>query len=193
MRCAAAQEAVLGALLVLGGCSGSGATGSGGDKDSAVVHGDDGGSAPGLRASHDAWLRLDSADDPYFEPGMDEVDCSPVGWQAESGFFEIESDSCSWATWEQPLLAELRAGDELGFLFWHLDLWADPPYQATVEISVENAVLWRYTVDVPSSENVLEVVETVPVDVAAGAPVRLHLDNHGVNSWRLGDLAVGED
>jgi hypothetical protein len=183
---------VLVVLLVLGGCSGSGAAGSGGDKDSAAIDGD-GGSAPGLRASHDAWARLDSADDPYFEPGMDEVDCSPVGWQAESGFFEIESDLCSRATWEQPLLAELRAGDELGFLFWHLDLWADPPYRASVELTIDGAVLWRYEVPVPSAENVEEVVQTVPEDVDAGAPVRLHLDNHGVNSWRLGDLSLGED
>jgi hypothetical protein len=190
VRRGAALAAALWGGLSLPGCSGSDPK-TDASKDSAAT--DEGGSVPGLRATHDAWVRLDSADDPYFEPGMDEVDCSPVGWKAESGFFEIESDLCSRATWEQPLLAALRAGDELGFLFWHLDLWADPPYQASVELSVENAVLWRYEVQVPSSENVEEVVVTVPADLAEGAPVRLHLDNHGVNSWRLGDLAVGED
>ncbi len=165
-------------------------------KDSSAPAGDSAAGAaspstPGLRAAHDAWVRLEGADDPYHDPARDDLECSPVGWEPEdAGFFEIESDLCSLATWEQPLLGEVKAGETLTFVFWHLDLWADPPTLASVELSIDGVPFWRYEVQVPSAEYVEQVAVPAPADAAAGAPVRLHLDNHGVNSWRVGELSL---
>ncbi len=169
-------------LACTGGDKTSQDTTEGPDPDPATV--------PGLRLAADAWARLDGDDDPYRVEGDDEVECSPLGWKSESGFFEIESDYCAKATWAQPLLGDVAAGDTLEFVFWHLDLWADPPYRATLEMAIEGEAIWHYEVDVPSSENVLQVEVLVPVSVAEGATATLHLDNHGVNSWRVGEVSL---
>lgn len=135
----------------------------------------------------DGWSRLSDDEDP-FGAGGDAL-CAPLGWKAEGEFFEIETDLCAKATWAQPLRGAVRAGDALRFVFWHLDLWAPEPYDARLSLHLGGELAWEVVKPVPGEQFIGEIVFEAPGDAAAGAPAWLHLDNHGLNSWRVGELS----
>jgi hypothetical protein len=142
----------------------------------------------GLVLQHDRWDYVLPASDPFYdhEPGTDP--CPSVGYKAENGFFELETDYCAIASFSQPLPVALEAGSRLRFVAWNLDLWAPEPYEALRFIRLGDTEIWSVTTLVPGNEDVAEIEVEVPVDVAAGTLAWFHLRNHGVNSWRIGDV-----
>jgi hypothetical protein len=143
-----------------------------------------------LLLSADGWQRLSDDEDPFNSSG--DTLCAPLGWKAEGEFFEIETDLCAKATWAQPLRGPVRAGEPLRFVFWHLDLWAAEPYDARLSLHLGGELAWEVVKPIPGEQFIGEILLEAPVDAAAGAPAWLHLDNHGLNSWRVGELSRAE-
>jgi len=142
--------------------------------------------AEGVVLSHDAWQLSDPGIDPF--PPSEAIDCPAVAFGAESGFFELETDLCAWATFHQFTQLALSAGDPLRVVSWHLDLWAPEPYVARLVLRLGEDDVWEAEFDVPGDEDVTELLFEAPADLPAGADAWFHVANHGVNSWRLGDL-----
>ncbi len=140
----------------------------------------------GLVLAHDGWLLADAAIDPF--PPTEPVDCPAVAFGAENGFFELETDYCAWATFHQTTRLDVSEGDPLRVVAWHLDLWAPEPYTARLVLRLGNEDVWNAEFEVPGEEDVTELEFPAPSDLPAGSDAFFHVANHGVNSWRLGDL-----
>lgn len=52
------------------------------------------------------------------------------------------------------------------------------------------ALPWELTLDIPQAGNMHRVEFPAPRALAAGDPIRLHLHNHGRNSWILAGVDV---
>lgn len=160
---------------------------SGESADSAVLPG----TPDGLLLVHDQWTYVLPASDPFYTHEPDADPCPSVGYKAESGFFELETDYCAVASFSQPVPFDVPAGARLRMVVWNLDLWApDPGYEALQFLRLGDTELWSQTTAVPGNESVSELFLDVPVDVPAGTLAWYHLQNHGVNSWRIGDVEL---
>ena len=173
---------LVGAALV-GGCSGKDATGTG---DSSPPAG--GAGELGAVLTYDQWAYVAPADDPFFDHADGAEPCPSIGYEAENGFFELETDYCAIGTFSQATALELPAGSRIEFVVWNLDLWAPEPYEAVRALHIGDLEVWTDSVAVPGDEDVSELQFDVPVDVPAGTRAWFHLRNHGINSWRLGDV-----
>lgn len=143
---------------------------------------------PVLLLSHEAWTATDPATTAFPPPAGER--CPEAGYAAESGFFEVETDVCAWGTFTQTLPRALAAGDTLQVVVWHLDLWAPEPTTARLVLALGEDIAWEGVFDVPSDE----FVEEVSVELAAAVPdqstATFLVANHGLNSYRLGDVFV---
>ncbi len=137
---------------------------------------------------HDLWDYVLPTSDPFYSHDPDADPCPSVGYKAENGFFELETDYCAIASFSQPVPEDLSAGTRLRFVVWNLDLWAPEPYEALRFLRLGEVEIWTVTTPVPGDEDVEELILDVPVDVPAGTLAWFHLRNHGVNSWRIGDV-----
>lgn len=142
----------------------------------------------GLVLSFDGWTYVPFAEDPF--AGAEPVDCPAVAYKAENGFFELETDYCAAGTFQQATRSDIVAGASLVFVTWHLDLWAPEPAEANLVLRVGTDDVWTAQYAIPGNEQVEEVVVQAPRDLPAGTTAFFHLSNHGVNSWRMGDLVL---
>lgn len=136
------------------------------------------------------WTLLAPTDDPWADHGDPLAPCDPLGLRDETDYFEIDTRVCGAATVTQPLGVEIRAGDRLEALVWHLDLVADTPARGHVVLAVGDHVLLEEDVPIPSAERLYDVRQVATFDAPAGTPVRFHVHNHGYNNWRLAYLRV---
>ena len=126
--------------------------------------------------------------DPLYAHDDTAEPCPSVGYGAENGFFEVETDYCAIATFRQAITGAVSKGEVLHFVVWNLDLWAPEPYDAQRLLRMGSTELWSDVVRVPGNEDVSEIEVVVSEDMPAGTEAWFHLRNHGVNSWRLGDV-----
>lgn len=170
-----------GALLV--GCA---------SKDSGGTEATETGTAEALGEAvlltHDGWAYVPPEADPFEAQAPGTEPCPSVAYGAENGFFELETDYCAIATFSQELAADVPKGADIRFVVWNLDLWAPDPTEAVRVLRLGEHDLWTTTVPVPGNEDVSEVVVPAPEDLPAGTPAWFHLRNHGINSWRIGDV-----
>ena len=131
---------------------------------------------------------LSTGDDPFAAGRPEDADCSPAAYGEENGFFELESDGCAYAVFTQPLQAAMPAAEPLRFVAWHLALWAEDPATARVVLQVEDEVLWEASFPVPGPAEVQDLELSPARAHPKGAPAFWHVQNHGYNSWRLGDV-----
>ena len=114
----------------------------------------------------------------------DDAACAS-GFQVEAGVFEVETDLCSWGTFQQPLLANVSAGTPLRIIAGHLPLWAPEPAEGVLRLQVGDQPIWELTVPIPLGAMLYDEEIPAPVDLYADDPVTLHIHNHGTNSWRF--------
>ena len=171
------------ACCALGACGGP--ADSGAEKGSA-----DGGRAA-LLAEGVRW-RPDAPDAGPWTPPAEAEGCTEEGWRTEADFFEIQSDLCVWGVFSQPLLGDVAAGDRLRFVLWTEDLWAPVPYVATFAFAFGDDIVWEQQFDVPGERRIIELEAWAPAAQPAGALATLHLDNHGINSWRINDIELAD-
>ena len=155
------------------------------------------GTEPGTLVDHTLWTSVPLDEDPFQEYAPEEVLCPVGGFEAEGEgadqILEVDTGICNFVTLEQPLPRSLRAGDRLEWSMWHLTLVFSEPAQAYVAMTIGEHLLWEKTIPIPSPAAAYSKELEVPADIEAGEPIRIHVHNHGNNSWRFHRLAVPED
>ena len=71
---------------------------------------------------------------------------------------------------------------------WHGTLAAAEPATGHMSIWIGEEEIWRIEPDIPSESVIYEEELRAPADTPQGTLIRLHVHNHGANSWRMGRL-----
>ncbi|MEM7152003.1 MAG: hypothetical protein AAF799_04130 [Myxococcota bacterium] len=137
-----------------------------------------------------AWREGTAEHDPLHHERPDAIDCPVAAWGPEWGRLEIQTGVCNYLHVTQPSLTAIEAGDSVELVVFHDRLDAAEPAQGHVAILVGEQVLWEHWVDIPTEAAVVHARVPAPQAWPVGAPVGLHLHNHGYNSWTLAGLEV---
>ena len=148
------------------------------------------GGAGGLLVDHAAWVLAGPEDDPFPAHRPAGADCPLGGWYEESGALEVDTGTCAYFVAVQPSQVDVRAGDTIALYAYHDALTAPEPATGHIVLALDGEVVWELTVDIPKTATPYDVTVEAPADVPAGAPVALHLHNHGANTWTLLDVEV---
>lgn len=134
---------------------------------------------------------VEATDDPFADHRPETVTCSEVGgWYSEGDGIEIDTARCNYfAAWEGAVTSA-RGGELLELTLSHFDLTAPEPAEAHVALRVDGELLYEEFIAIPGSGAVYEVSLPLHRDVPRGAPLEIHLHNHGQNSWNVGPVTV---
>ena len=135
-----------------------------------------------------AWVALPLTDDPLPDHQPLGASCDDASWYLEYSGLEIDTTACSYLALTQPLPFALAAGEPLSLLAWHQTLVSEAPAVGHMAVLIDGVIAWEITVDIPAGAGVYESEVRAPVDASAGAPVVLHLHNHGYNTWQFDTL-----
>jgi hypothetical protein len=111
--------------------------------------------------------------------------CPIGGTRVEGSTFEADTGLCTYVWTEQPLLADLVPGDTIEIVFWHSSLVSDLPAEGHLALAVDGATLYERHVPIPSGYLAYTEQAEVDFEADAGAPLGLHLHNHGANTWNV--------
>jgi hypothetical protein len=137
-----------------------------------------------------AWEVASAAEDPFADHRPSFVQCE-IGWDVETGVFEVDTALCTYAAFVQPSLAPIHAGDLLELVLLHDDLYfAEGEAVAHVAVAFGSEVAWETELPIPSQAGQARPTWTAPADVEIGTPVHFHVHNHGTNNYRLVALTV---
>lgn len=139
---------------------------------------------------HSGWVGYDAALDPLFSHQPAQIECGPSGWYVERGALEIETARCNYALLEHPALTRVTRGERIELELRHFDLRADAPASAHVAVLFVDAVQWELEIPIPGPAEAMRVTFAATRDLARDEPIRLHLHNHGQNSWALVSLTA---
>jgi hypothetical protein len=141
-----------------------------------------------------AWVE-DRAADPAPEHAAVHPDgaapCPPGAFEEELGGVEIDTGTCGYVVLSQPLLAPIRGRGRVDLLAWHNDLAALEPGEAHLLLTLDGAAILDAVVPIPSEADVWSETLDAP-RAEAGAPVVIHLHNHGANTWNVNALVLAE-
>ena len=127
------------------------------------------------------WTPIEAADDPW--PGAE--GCSAAATRIEEDVLELDTGICGHISVEQPILSAVEAGEPLALLAWHAALTAAAPAEGWMVLTLDGQTLWELRRPIPSGPFVEAREDILGVDAAPGALLRLHVENHGANSWRF--------
>jgi hypothetical protein len=142
---------------------------------------------PVLVAEAAAWGPAPASVDPQPEHRPEDAVCE-VGFALEYGTFEIDTGLCTYGLFEQPSMHDVPEGTEVRIIVVHDQLYAPEPSSAHILMSIGGSIAFEARVDVPGPYGLLEEIWVADRDIPEGTPLRLHLHNHGVNSWRILDI-----
>lgn len=141
-----------------------------------------------------AWTVIAAEVDPFASAERPAADVCPA---SDSGpeltpdgvWFEVSTEGCAWFTGAQPLAVALAAGDEVRVRFIHGEVEVgETDYELAIALGEPMKVVWSKTVLKGAGEATFDETFTLAEAYAAGVPVRLHLSNHGANTWQLAVL-----
>jgi hypothetical protein len=189
---------VVGALCL--GCTGSGppsgaedesTTGSMGSSTGSSGDGEPGLPVPLVRA--EAWDLDAAADDPFADHRPAFVQCE-IGWDVETGLFEVDTELCLYGAFVQASLVPIHAGDELELVLLHDALYSDDEGDtvAHVALALGSEIAWETELPIPSEASQVRPTWTATADLEVGSPIHFHVHNHGTNNYRLVALTVAE-
>lgn len=138
----------------------------------------------------EAWLPGRMEDDPLGHERPATVDCPAAAWGPEAGGLEVQTGACNYLFVAQPSLAAIEEGDAIDLVVFHQELDAAEPAEGHVAILLGDAVIWEAHVEIPAHANVLEARVVADRAWPAGAPVGVHLHNHGYNSWTVLEVST---
>jgi len=139
---------------------------------------------------HDQWEETPAVDDPLPDHQPDTISCDTSSWRREGDTVEVETQECNYLSLQQPALVGVSPQDELAFVAWHSDLWSGEDGEAHLAVLFDAEVVWETVVSIPADASVFDVTFSSPAGLALGDPVRLHLHNHGGNTWNILDLSL---
>lgn len=138
----------------------------------------------------EAFRYADLAGDPLASHQPAEIRCGLTGFYPERGELELDTGGCNYLYLEQPAPRAVPAGSALQLVLRHFDLAAPEPAQAHVAILFGDSVQWETTIDVPGAANAYEVTWHSSEALEPLSPIRVHLHNHGQNTWILSSLSA---
>ena len=137
----------------------------------------------------DRWTILGSDQDPTPEHQSPEYSCDPGGVLPEEDVLEINTNDCGYAVVGQPSLLPVGSGDTLELLMYDSALSAiDEPAEGHFSLWIGDSLLWELNVAIPAAAEIYQESISVDFDADAGTKIRVHLHNHGGNSWRVAYL-----
>jgi len=137
----------------------------------------------------DQWEILGEEFDPYPDHRTPEYTCDSSGILPEDLVLEINTNDCGYAIVGQPLQADIQPGDLIELLMYHSALSStDEAAEGHFSLMVGERVFWEKTIPIPWNAEVYLVPIITDWSAEAGTMVRIHLHNHGGNSWRVGYL-----
>ncbi|MEZ4382170.1 MAG: hypothetical protein R3A79_12540 [Nannocystaceae bacterium] len=140
-----------------------------------------------------AWVPVAAAEDPFADERPAALRCEvEEGWRREDEGVEIDTGACDYLALRQPLPRALAAGEPLRISAWWQNLIASEPAEGHIAVAVDGVVIWEERVAIPGPADARDLVVTAPEDAPAGAPITLHLHNHGANTWRFHGLFADE-
>ena len=140
----------------------------------------------------EAWDLDAAADDPFADHRPEYVQCE-IGWEVETGVFEVDTELCRYGAFVQRSLAPIHAGDELELVLIHDALYFEEgEATAHVGVAIGSEIAWETELAIPGEANQLRPTWTAPADVQVGTPIHLHLHNHGTNNYRIVALTATE-
>jgi len=139
---------------------------------------------------HKGWHNFAAELDPLKSHQPATIACDIAGWYIEREQLEISTADCNYALLEHPALLAVAAGSEVLLELWHFDLNAPEPAEAHVAVLFGDKLQWETFIAIPSPGNVQQISFRATRALAPGDAVRLHLHNHGQNSWLLRTLHV---
>lgn len=168
------------------------------DDDGAVVAIDSG--APALDANvpprnlplidHFEWQRYDAGLDPLAAHQPANVVCPATAALVEYDSFEVDTARCNYVLAWHPAIRDIAVGTTLQVTMLHYDLLAPEPATAHVAILFDDVLQWQTEIPIPSSGRAISETFTATRALRSGEPIRLHLHNHGGNTWLLHALDV---
>jgi hypothetical protein len=132
------------------------------------------------------------SEDPLVAHQPVEIDCGVAGIYPERNALEIDTRYCNYALVAAPAKLAVSKGTTIEIALHHFDLNAPEPATAHLALLFDRDVQWETTIGIPSTAAVLHVSFEATRDLAEGEPVRLHLHNHGQNTWTLSSVRVVE-
>jgi hypothetical protein len=138
------------------------------------------------------WRRYDAAVDPLKSHQPLEIKCFESATYVEYGAFEVDTTRCNYLLAYTPALREVPAGTVLRFSLLHYDLLAPQPAEAHVALLFGNELQWEQTIPIPAAGDQVETTFRSTVALSFQDPIRLHLHNHGGNTYLLVALEAPE-
>jgi len=139
--------------------------------------------------AHDGWVQLPADSDPFPEHLNDSHVCDPDGILPEDGVLEVNTNDCGYAVLGQPIAADIKAGDWVELLMYHSALASvEAPAEGHFSLWIGDSEFWGRTIDIPAAAEIYLVPIQVDWSLDAGSEARIHLHNHGGNSWRVAYL-----
>lgn len=154
------------------------------------------GPAEGALMRADAWAPIPPEDDPW--PGG--AGCSAEATRLEGDVLELDTGLCAHISVQQVILGEVREGERLALLAWHapLTLSSGPAEGADTSgaeesggaegwmvLTLDGQPLWELRRPIPSGPTVEAREDILGIAAPEGALLRLHVENHGANTWNF--------
>lgn len=136
------------------------------------------------------WRRYDAAVDPLASHQPAQIVCQLSATYVEYGSFEVDTTRCNYLLAWTPSLTEVPVGSEVHINMLHYDLLASEPAQAHIAVLFGDQVQWEEMIPIPSPGNQVDMNFTTTAPLAFQQPIRLHLHNHGGNTYLMVTLEV---
>jgi len=137
-----------------------------------------------------AWRSYPAELDPLPSHQPVSIDCGIVGWFVERGSLEVDTTQCNYLLVEHPAQRDVPQGSDVQLELVHFDLAAPEPATAHVALFFGDDLQWELEIPIPSLAYVYKETFQATRDLQEGEPIRLHLHNHGQNTWLLDSLYV---
>jgi hypothetical protein len=132
-----------------------------------------------------SWHSYDATLDPLRSHQPAELSCAASATFLEYGSFEVDTTRCNYVLSEHPALLALAAGTQVKMEILYYDLAAPEPAEAHLALLFGDALQWETHIPIPKAGDVIEVSFAATRTLALGDPIRLHLHNHGGNSYMV--------
>lgn len=136
------------------------------------------------------WANYPPELDPLADHQPDPIDCGIAGWFVERGEIEVSTGQCNYVLVEHPAQVDIPKSGTLELEVLHFDLDAVEPATAHIAVLFDDEVQWEREIPIPSFAYVYKDTLQATRALSVGEPVRLHLHNHGQNTWKLSSLRL---
>ena len=132
------------------------------------------------------WSATPAEVDPFSSrTGRASAPCASQWPLVEGSFLEFITRGCSAMTVEAPLGFRIPAGVRVRALLSHTIVVADEPATGYMGIAFGEEVVVLHAVTLPGPAQAYTLEGTLRQAASPGAMLRLHVSNHGANSWRF--------